>query len=70
LQLGLVGLAAGLAGADGGGAGGVHQGSLQEPRPVLLARGHVALAPHLEFVLALPWETKKTTDVKDNERKI
>jgi len=53
LQLGLGDFAAGLGGADSAGAGGVHQGSFQDTRPVLLPRGQVTLPPLLEIILTL-----------------
>lgn len=55
LQLGLGDFPAGLGGCDGGGAGRVHERSLQHARPVLLARRQIALPPSLEVVLAFPY---------------
>jgi len=52
LELGLGNLATGFGGGDGGGAGGVHECSLQNTRPVLLARRQVTLPPRLEIILA------------------
>jgi len=52
LQLGLGDFPTGLGGCDGGGAGRIHECSLQHACPVLLARRQIALPPSLEVVLA------------------
>lgn len=59
LQLGLGNFPTGLGGCDSGGAGRIHERSLQHARPVLLARRQIALSPSLEVVLAFPYSTKR-----------
>lgn len=54
LQLGLGHFPTWLSCCDGGSTGRVHERSFQNPRPVLLARRQVTLAPSLEVVLAFP----------------
>lgn len=54
LQLSLGDFPTGLGGCDSGGAGRIHERSLQHARPVLLARRQIALPPSLEVVLAFP----------------
>ena len=67
LQLGLGDFPAGLGGCDGGGAGRIHERSLQHARPVLLARRQIALPPSLEVVLAFSYSG--TQRKKKNKQK-
>lgn len=59
LQLGLGDFPTGLGGCDSGGAGRIHERSLQHACPVLLARRQIALPPSLEVVLAFPYTAKR-----------
>lgn len=60
LQLGLENFPTGLGGCDSGGAGCIHERSPQHARPVLLARGQIALPPSLEVILALSYRRNQT----------